>query len=124
MNDKDLPANPDVCEVEVFDPERVAKARGDMLPPDQIDRLAAIYQCLGHSTRVKIIHALLSQELCVCDLSQVLGMTVSAVSHQLRTLRTVRLVKNRKDGKMVYYSIDDEHVRLLYTLGLEHILHK
>jgi DNA-binding transcriptional ArsR family regulator len=124
MNDKDLPVNSDVCEVEIFDPERVAKARQSMLPTEQIDRLAAIYQCLGHATRVRIVQALLEQELCVCDLAQVLGMTVSAVSHQLRTLRTSRLVKNRKEGKMVYYSLDDEHVRSLYRLGLEHILHR
>jgi len=114
----------DLCEVELFDPERVAKVRQGMLPKDQSDHLAEIFQCLGNPTRVKILHSLFSEELCVCDLAQVLGMTPSAVSHQLRVLRSLRLVKFRREGKMAYYSIDDEHVRTLFTLGLDHVRHR
>ena len=113
----------DLCEVEFFDPKMVAIARDKMLPAPQIDDIAAVYQCLGHPTRVKILHSLFLGELCVCDLAQILGLSVSAVSHQLRLLRTQRLVKFRKDGKMAYYSIDDEHVRSLFALGLDHVRH-
>jgi DNA-binding transcriptional ArsR family regulator len=113
----------DMCEVELFDPERVAAARAQMLPDHQIESLSSIFQCVGHPTRIRILQALFSQELCVCDLAQVLGISVSAVSHQLRTLRSMRVVKFRRDGKMAYYSIDDEHVRSLFALGLEHIRH-
>ncbi|HUU44146.1 MAG TPA: metalloregulator ArsR/SmtB family transcription factor [Acidobacteriota bacterium] len=113
----------DVCEVELFHPERVATARGEMPGDDLIERLSSIFQCVGHPTRIRILHALLSSELCVCDIAQVLGISVSAVSHQLRTLRAQRVVRFRRDGKMAYYSIDDDHVRSLFNLGLEHIRH-
>lgn len=113
----------DLCEIEMFHPKRVASARKRMLPRAQIDDLSAVFQCLGHPTRVKILHSLFRGELCVCDLAQVLGLSVSAISHQLRILRSLRLVKFRKDGKMAYYAIDDEHVRSLLALGLDHVRH-
>ena len=113
----------DVCEVDLFHPERVAVARDQMPHDDLIERLSSIFQCVGHPTRIRILHALLSSELCVCDLAQVLGISVSAVSHQLRTLRAQRVVRFRREGKMAYYSIDDDHVRSLFNLGLEHIRH-
>lgn len=113
----------DLCDVEVFDPGRVAAARETMPPNRQIDDLASVFQCLAQPTRVKIIHALFIGELCVCDLAQILGVSVSAVSHQLRLLRSYRLVKFRRQGKMAYYSIDDEHVRSLLALGLDHVRH-
>ena len=114
----------DFCEVDVFDPERVAKVRETMLSTEHVDHMTEIFQALGNPTRVKILHSLFTEELCVCDLAQVLGMSSSAVSHQLRVLRSKRLVKFRKEGKMAYYSIDDEHVRSLFTLGLEHVRHR
>ncbi len=86
--------------------------------------MSLIFQCVAHPTRIKIIQALFTGELCVCDLAQTLGSSVSAVSHQLRTLRALRLVKYRREGKMAYYSIDDEHVRALFALGLEHVQHR
>ena len=115
---------PDICEVEVFDPERVSKVRREMLAGEHVGHLAQIFQALGNPTRVKILHSLSCEELCVCDLAQVLGMTPSAVSHQLRVLRSERLVKFRKEGKMAYYSIDDDHVRRLFTFGLDHVRHR
>jgi DNA-binding transcriptional ArsR family regulator len=85
--------------------------------------LAEMFKALGDPTRVKMIHALLSEELCVHDLCVVLGMAQSAVSHQLRYLRNVRIVKRRKEGKTVYYSIDDEHVREIFLQTLTHLQH-
>ena len=125
MIDKPTPIDPpvDFCEVDLFDPEKVALVRAKMLPDEEIESLSSIFQCVGHPTRVKILQALSVHELCVCDIAQVLGLSVSAVSHQLRTLRGMRLVKFRREGKMAYYSIDDDHVRTLFTLGLEHIRH-
>lgn len=117
-------ADGDVCEVIAFDPKRVAMAKEAMLAERDVEELANVYQCLGHATRVKIFQALFTGELCVCDLAQILGLSVSAVSHQLRLLRSNRLVKFRRAGKMAYYSIDDEHVRTLFALGLEHVRHQ
>ena len=114
----------DVCAVNLFHPARVAAARRSLLPDDLVEHLSSLFQCVGHPTRVKILRALDAGELCVCDLAQVLGTSVSAVSHQLRTLRGLRLVKYRRAGKMAYYSIDDEHVRALFVLGLEHVRHE
>jgi len=124
MKAKSPENEPDFCEVDVFDPERVAKVRKEMLDGEHVDHMTEIFQALGNPTRVKILHSLFTEELCVCDLAQVLGMSSSAVSHQLRVLRTKRLVRFRKEGKMAYYSIDDEHVRELFTLGLDHVRHR
>lgn len=86
-------------------------------------RLAETFKTLGDPTRIKIIHALSQTELCVCDLAELLEMTQSAISHQLRVLRNNRLVKYRKEGRTVYYSLDDEHIVLLFNQGLVHVLH-
>ncbi|MFS0728126.1 ArsR/SmtB family transcription factor [Paenibacillus sp. 1P07SE] len=85
--------------------------------------LADLFKALGDPTRVKMIHALLDQELCVHDLCEVLGMAQSAVSHQLRYLRNVRIVKRRKEGKTVYYSLDDEHVKQIFLQTMSHLQH-
>lgn len=85
--------------------------------------LAELFKALGDPTRVKLIHALLSDELCVHDLCLVLGMAQSAVSHQLRYLRNVRMVKRRKEGKTVFYSLDDEHVKEIFLQTLIHLQH-
>lgn len=124
MNAKTPENERDFCEVDAFDPERVAKVRKGMIPGEHVERMSEVFEALGNPTRVKIIHALITEELCVCDLAQVLGMSSSAISHQLRVLRAKRLVKFRKEGKMAYYSIDDEHVRELFTLGLDHVRHR
>ncbi|AZR72634.1 hypothetical protein BBF96_04060 [Anoxybacter fermentans] len=85
--------------------------------------LAEIFKTLSDPTRIKIIHALSQTELCVCDLAELLNMSQSAVSHQLRILRNHRLVKYRKEGRTVFYSLDDEHILLLFNQGLCHVMH-
>ena len=87
---------------------------------DRASILAETFQVLGDPTRVRIVHALSLSELCTSDLASVVGMSESAVSHQLRTMRQLRVVKSRRDGKLVYYSLSDEHVRSLFRQGLEH----
>ena len=84
--------------------------------------LAELFKVFGDTTRVKIISALFEAEMCVCDIAELLGMTQSAISHQLRVLRQARLVKHRKEGKVVFYSLDDEHIKSIFNQGLEHIL--
>ncbi|MBU1230702.1 MAG: metalloregulator ArsR/SmtB family transcription factor [Proteobacteria bacterium] len=121
MNDS---GNLDVCEQQCVHLDRVDRVRGAMLPDDAAAGLAEIFSLLGDRTRVRLLHALSQGELCVCDISAVLGTTPSAVSHQLRLLRTAKLVKSRKEGKNVFYTLDDEHVRLLFAQGLEHVLER
>jgi len=84
--------------------------------------LAELYKLFGDSTRIKILYCLFEDEMCVCDIADVLGMTSSAISHQLRLLKRSKLVSFRRDGKTVYYSLADEHVRTIIGMGMEHIL--
>ncbi|MBS4024069.1 MAG: winged helix-turn-helix transcriptional regulator [Clostridia bacterium] len=112
-----------VCDMECFHHDVVKEAVETLLLPVQARRLAEIFKALGDPNRVQLLNALTHREMCVCDLSVVLGMTVSAVSHQLRVLRNLRIVKYRKEGKMVYYTLDDNHIVNLFNQGLEHIKH-
>lgn len=92
------------------------------LPDDEtLYDLAELFKVFGDSTRVKILYALFEAELCVCDIAQLLGLTQSAVSHQLRVLKASRLVKPRREGKTVFYSLADDHVRRIIAQGMEHI---
>lgn len=92
------------------------------LPPREVlQQLAAFYRVFGDATRLGILTALEAGELCVCDLASHLSMTVSAVSHQLRLLKQARLVKFRRDGKTVFYSLDDDHIRSILAMGQEHV---
>ncbi len=109
------------CRITCIDQKKVASLRGKMKPGETILRLAETFKVLGDPTRMKIIFALSLEELCVCDIANLLGTTKSAVSHQLRVLRNMRLVKYRKDGKMVYYSLDDGHINHLIEEGLRHV---
>jgi DNA-binding transcriptional ArsR family regulator len=93
----------------------------DVLSVDQARVLAETFGVLGDPTRVRIVHALSLAELCTSDLAGVVGMSESAVSHQLRTLRQLHVVKSRRDGKLVFYSLNDDHVRSLFHQGLEHV---
>ena len=111
----------DTCQIKCINPERIARTRRGMDAPADLSGLADIFKMLGDVTRVRILKALFLEELCVCDIAAVLEMTQSAVSHQLRLLRGARLVKYRKDGKAVYYSLDDDHVKTLFEQGLEHV---
>lgn len=111
----------DICQIIYVDQERVARSRARMHEERTIVALAEIFKVLSEPTRVRILQALAEEELCVCDIAAVVQTTPSAISHQLRILRTARLVRARKDGKMVYYSLDDEHVRNLFEEGLRHL---
>ena len=94
----------------------------DMMPPDEVlYDLADLFKIFGDTTRIKILYALSEAEMCVGDIAQLLGMTQTAVSHQLRVLKTNKLVKFRKDGKMVYYSLSDDHVTGIINMGMEHV---
>ncbi len=113
--------NKDVCEIKFVNEDKVNKVRGLLKPDDIIVRLAETFKVLGDPTRTKIIFALSVEELCVCDIAHLLDMSDSAISHQLRILRNLRLVKCRKEGKMAYYSLDDHHINELFDRGLEHV---
>jgi ArsR family transcriptional regulator len=100
--------------------EKVEEIKEGMIGEYKALALAEIFKVLGDPTRVKILYILLQEKLCVCDIASVLGMTNSAISHQLRLLRNLKLVKFRKEGKMVYYSLDDDHIKKLLEMGVEH----
>jgi len=109
-----------VCEEFRVHRGAVAKVR-KMLGDDALfARLAEFYKALGDPTRAKILYALSISELCVCDIAGIIGMSDSVVSHQLRILRNMRLVKFRKEGRSAFYSLDDEHVEILLRQGMEH----
>jgi DNA-binding transcriptional ArsR family regulator len=112
---------PDRCETNVIHEEVVNRVRGNMPDEEDLLNLADLFKVFGDSTRIRIICALLHSEMCVCDIAALLGMTTSAISHQLRALRQTKLVKYRRDGKVVYYSLDDEHVGGIFALGLTHV---
>ncbi|WP_435169671.1 ArsR/SmtB family transcription factor [Paenibacillus glycanilyticus] len=101
----------------------ITKIQEKLLPESAAMDLADLFKALGDPTRVKIIHTLLQSELCVHDLCEVLGMGQSAISHQLRSLRNMRIVKRRKVGKTVFYSLDDEHVEQIFVQTLQHLKH-
>ncbi|MBQ9806431.1 MAG: helix-turn-helix transcriptional regulator [Clostridia bacterium] len=102
-------------------PARIGHAE-ELLPnTEELFALADFYKIFGDSTRIRILYALFDTELCVCDIAEVLGMTVSAISHQLRILKQARLVKFRREGKTVYYSLADAHIHSILDAGTEHI---
>ncbi len=111
-----------VCEYPVIHQEVIDKIK---LPEEEVlYDLGDFFKILGDSTRIKILSALFQSEMCVCDIAALLGMTQSAISHQLRVLKQGRLVKHRKDGKVVYYSLDDDHIKHIVDQGLTHISEK
>lgn len=109
------------CKVKSTDKKKVAALKKSMLSDREAAGLSDTFSVLADPTRIRIIHALSIKELCVCDIAGILNASISAVSHQLRRLRDMRIVKFRKDSKMVYYSLDDEHVNKLFKEGLKHI---
>ena len=111
----------DGCQVRVVHLEQVEQARREAVSAHELERLALTYRVLGDPNRLKIVMALKSVEMCVCDLAAFTGLSDSAVSHQLRRLKDLALVKSRRDGQIVYYSLDDAHVERLLNIGLEHI---
>lgn len=109
------------CECTVIHQDKIDKVKSHMLEEDEIIDLAELFKVFGDSTRMKIICSLLQEELCVCDIANITNTTVSAISHQLRILKQAKLVKYRKVGKIVYYSLDDKHVEEIFEKGREHI---
>jgi len=111
----------DVCDLVEIDLARVKKIRQALVAPDAVQALADTFSALGDPTRVRILDALSNSELCVCDLAAVLSLSQSAVSHQLRLLRGMRLVRPRRDGRIVFYSLDDQHIMSLFRQTLQHV---
>jgi DNA-binding transcriptional ArsR family regulator len=111
------------CEESFIHEDQVLVAQEHMIDGLTSTRLAGTFQALSDPTRVRLISALANTELCVCDLAAVLGMSQSAVSHQLRSLRDLRLVKSHRSGREIFYTLNDDHIRELYELGLKHIQH-
>ena len=111
----------EACDVFHIDPARVAHLRGALVAESSVAALAETFRVLGDPTRVRLLDALSHGELCVCDLANLLGLSESATSHQLRLLRTLRLVRARRAGRMVFYALDDRHIMTLFTQGLRHV---
>jgi len=110
------------CSCDIVHENVIEMVRKKMPQEEKLYDLAELFKVFGDTTRVKIISALFEAEMCVCDIAELLHMTQSAISHQLRVLRQARLVKHRKEGKVVFYSLDDEHIKTIFNQGLEHIL--
>jgi DNA-binding transcriptional ArsR family regulator len=113
----------DHCAIEYVDQDKVRQAQAQLLDDPTATHLAEFFQALGDATRVRIVSALWVGELCVCDLAATLGMSQSAISHQLRVLRQLHLVRRRKEGQVVYYALDDQRVSALFRKGLDHVRH-
>jgi len=111
----------DRCDCSTIHEDIVAEVRQKMPPEEELLNLADLFKVLSDATRIKIICALQESEMCVCDIAVLLGMTKSSISHQLRALRQTKLVKYRKVGKVVYYSLDDDHVGQILEEGLVHL---
>lgn len=111
----------EVCSVNIIDQEKVDRVRKALPHGDDTSAMADLFKVLSDPTRLRIVQALLLEGLCVCDISAIVDISISAISHQLRVLRNMRIVKNRKQGKMVYYSLEDNHIHKLADLALEHI---
>jgi len=113
-----------ICDCNIIHQDVVNRTLNQMPNRDTFNRLAEFFKILGDTTRSKILFALDKNEMCVCDIANVLGMSKSSISHQLGTLRRTGIVKCRKQGKEVYYMLDDEHVQKVFEIGIEHIEHK
>ena len=111
----------DGCQIRVVHLEKVEQARKEVISDRDLERLSLTYRVLGDPNRLKIVMVLRTVEMCVCDLAAFTGLSESAVSHQLRRLKDLALVKSRRDGQIIYYSLDDEHVTGLLEVGLEHV---
>lgn len=113
-----------LCDCDIIHNKAVNTALNNQVAEANLTELSELFKMLGDLTRIKIIWSLDNRELCVCDIAKVLNMTKSAISHQLAILRHAGIVKYRRDGKEVYYTLDDEHITKLYEIGLEHIDHR
>lgn len=113
----------EICEVNCTNIKNINVIKEKMLDEEVFYEISDLFKLFSDSTRIKILWALSIKELCVCDIADSLGMTQSAISHQLRLLKQSKLVKFRKEGKIVYYSLDDEHVHSIFEQGLKHVGH-
>ena len=113
-----------ICDCNVIHKDKVEDTIKKMCDEDLLNKLSEFFKILGDTTRVKILFALDKNELCVCDIANVLGMSKSSVSHQLGTLRRSGIVRCKKVGKEVFYMLDDDHVKQVFEVGIEHIEHK
>ena len=111
----------DTCLSTEIRPDVIAKVEATMPDLDELFALEELYRTLGDSTRIRVVSALRAAELCVCDLAEILEMSQSAISHQLRVLRNMRLVKYRREGRKAYYSLDDAHIETLLDVAIEHV---
>ena len=109
------------CDCEVIHEDTVNEVKGKLRATEDYLQLASLYKMFGDGTRIRILHALEQKEMCVCDLAVLLGVTKSAISHQLRILRAAKLVESRREGKTVFYTLADDHVRTILADGIEHI---
>ncbi len=113
--------NVECCDFIHAHEEIVEKVRGQLPGEDTLYDLTELFRIFGDSTRIRILYVLFEAEMCVCDIAALLGMTQSAISHQLRALKNARLVKSRREGKTVFYSLADNHVKTIIDQGLEHV---
>ena len=111
-----------VCDCEVIHKEKVIKAKASMIDDEGLLNIADFYKAMSDSTRIKIINLLEKNELCVCDISSILNMTKSAVSHQLKTLREMTLITSRNVGEEVWYTLADDHVKQVFDISLAHVM--
>ena len=116
--------NIEICNCTIIHEDIVNKVKERIPEEETLYDLADLFKVLGDSTRIKVLCVLFEAEMCVCDIAALLGMTQSAISHQLRVLKQARLVKYKRQGKVVYYSLDDEHVKSIFDQGLVHISEK
>lgn len=110
----------DKCDCTVIHEDTVNKVNAKMPPLEELYEVAELFKLFGDTTRIRILCALFESEMCVCDIAYLLNMTVSSISHQLRMLKQSKLVKFRRDGKVVYYSLDDDHIKMIFDQGLIH----
>ncbi len=113
----------ELCSEKCIDQKKVTEPVKTIPDLEDIEQMAQIFKALSDPSRLKIVLALLTQEHCVCDIAVICNQTDSAISHQLRILRTLKIVKNRREGKIIYYSLDDDHVISLIKMNLDHVRH-
>ena len=113
----------DICSVKCIDEKKVKETVKTIPRQEDIGQIADIFKALSDPSRLKIVLALLNQEHCVCDIAVICNQTESAISHQLRILRALKIVRNRREGKIIYYSLDDDHVISLIHMSLNHVRH-
>ncbi len=109
------------CDCDIVHKDKVQKAKKEMLNDDILLMISDLFKAMSDSTRIKIISILEKQEMCVCDIAVLLNMTKSAISHQLKNLKEMELIKSRREGKVVFYSLADEHVKQIFDISLDHI---